>query len=88
MIIVFKPKATEEDVQKIVNQVEAKGLSTHLVVGEDVTICGIIGDTTKVDPRTIEVSSSVEKVMHVGEPYKLANRAFHPDDSVIDVSGV
>ena len=88
MIIVFKPKATEEDVQKIVNQVEAKGLSTHLVVGEDVTICGIIGDTTKVDPRTIEVSSSVEKLMHVGEPYKLANRAFHPDDSVIDVSGV
>ena len=88
MIIVFKPKATEEDVQKIVKQVEDKGLSTHLVVGEDVTICGIIGDTTKVDPRTIEVSSSVEKVMHVGEPYKLANRAFHPDDSVIDVSGV
>ena len=88
MIIVFKPKTTEEDVQKIVNQVEAKGLSTHLVVGEDVTICGIIGDTTKVDPRTIEVSPAVEKVMHVGEPYKLANRAFHPDDSIIDVSGV
>lgn len=88
MIIVFKPKTKEEDVEKIVKQVEAKGLSTHLVVGEDVTICGIIGDTTKVDPRTIEVSPAVEKVMHVGEPYKLANRAFHPEDSIIDVSGV
>ena len=51
MIIVFKPKTKEEEVQKIVKQVEDKGLSTHLVVGEDVTICGIIGDTTKVDPR-------------------------------------
>ena len=88
MIIVFKPKTSDEDVQKIVSQVEAKGLSTHLVVGEDVTICGIIGDTTRVDPRQIEVSPSVEKVMHVGEPYKLANRAFHPDDSIIDVGGV
>ena len=88
MIIVFKPKTKEEEVQKIVKQVEDKGLSTHLVVGEDVTICGIIGDTTKVDPRQIEVLSVVEKVMHVGEPYKLANRAFHPEDSIIDVAGV
>lgn len=88
MIIVFKPKTSQEDVEKIVHQVEEKGLSTHLVVGEDVTICGIIGDTTRVDPRQIEVSACVEKVMHVGEPYKLANRAFHPEDSIIDVSGV
>ncbi|MCI9094135.1 MAG: 3-deoxy-7-phosphoheptulonate synthase, partial [Coprobacillus sp.] len=88
MIIVFKPKTKEEEVQKIVKQVEDKGLSTHLVVGEDVTICGVIGDTTKVDSRQIEVLSVVEKVMHVGEPYKLANRAFHPEDSIIDVSGV
>ena len=88
MIIVFKPRTTEEDVQKVAAQVEAKGLTTHIVVGEDVTICGVIGDTTRIDPRQIEVSSVVEKVMHVGEPYKLANRAFHPDDSIIDVSGV
>ncbi len=88
MIIVFKPKTTDEDVQKIVGQVEAKGLSTHLVVGEGVTICGVIGDTTKVDSKQIEVAPMVDKVMHVGEPYKLANRAFHPEDSIIDVGGV
>ena len=45
-------------------------------------------DTTAVDPRLFEVDSAVDKVMHVQEPYKLANRAFHPDDSIIDVSGV
>ncbi|MFR7590347.1 MAG: 3-deoxy-7-phosphoheptulonate synthase [Longibaculum sp.] len=88
MIIVFKPKTSEEEVRKVASQVEAKGLTTHIVVGEDVTICGIIGDTTIVDPKQIEVSSVVERVMHVSEPYKLANRAFHPDDSIIDVSGV
>ena len=88
MIIVFKPKTTEEEVKSVALQVEEKGLTTHIVVGEGVTICGIIGDTTRVDPKQIEVDEAVDKVMHVGEPYKLANRAFHPEDSIIDVSGV
>ena len=88
MIIVFKPKTKDEDVQKIVKQVEDKGLTTHIVVGEETTICGIIGDVTKVDPRQIEVSPVVDHVMRVSEPYKLANRAFHPEDSIIDVDGV
>ena len=88
MIIVMKARATEYDIIKVAKQVQDKGLDTHIVVGEGVTIIGVIGDTTKVDPRQIEVDSAVEKVMHVGEPYKLANRAFHPEDSVIDVAGV
>lgn len=52
------------------------------------TIIGCIGDTSRIDPKLFEVDSSVTKVMHVQEPYKLASRAFHPEDSVIDVSGV
>lgn len=52
------------------------------------TIIGCIGDTTSVDPRLFEVDTSVDKVMHVQEPYKIANRAFHPEDSIVDVSGV
>ena len=63
-------------------------LTTHVSQGEETTIIGLLGDTTKIDPRMIEVDSAVEKVMHVGEPYKLANRAFHPEDSIIDVGGV
>lgn len=88
MIIVFKPKTTDEDVQKIVKQVEDKGLTTHIVVGTETTICGVIGDVTKVDPKQLEVSPVVNHVMRVSEPYKLANRAFHPEDSIIDVAGV
>ncbi|MCD7948661.1 MAG: 3-deoxy-7-phosphoheptulonate synthase, partial [Erysipelotrichaceae bacterium] len=83
MIIVFKQKTSDEDVNKVAKHVENLGLSTHIVVGQEQTICGIIGDTTKVDPKSLEVSPVVEKVMKVSEPYKLANRAFHPDDSII-----
>ena len=52
------------------------------------TVIGCIGDTTRIDSKIFEVHSSVDKVMHVQEPYKLANRAFHPETSIIDVSGV
>jgi len=88
MIIVLKPKTTEENVRRVENMVRAKGLEVHTVVGTDLTIIGCIGDTMKVDARLFEVDKSVEKVMHVQEPYKLANRAFHPEDTIVDVSGV
>ena len=48
----------------------------------------LVGDTTRVDPKQFEVDECVERIMKVSEPYKLANRAFHPEDSIIDVSGV
>ena len=70
------------------NLVKKRGLDTHVVRGTEMTIIGCIGDTTLIDPRQFEVDSCVDKVMHVQEPYKLANRAFHPEDSVVNVSGV
>jgi len=88
MIIVFKPKAKEKDLQRVIQKVETLGLVAHVSKGEETTIVGLVGDTTKVDARMIEVDEAVEKVMHVSEPYKLANRAFHPEDSIIDVDGV
>lgn len=88
MIIVLKPRTTEENVRRVEDMVRAKGLEVHTVVGEDLTIIGCIGDTVKIDARLFEVDKSVEKVMHVQEPYKLANRAFHPEDTIVDVSGV
>ena len=88
MIIVLKQEAKNEDVTRIEKTIEEKGLQVHVSKGENQTIMGLIGDTTKVDPESIEVDPAVEKVMHVSEPYKLANRAFHPEDSVIDVDGV
>ena len=88
MIIVLKPRTTEENILRVENMVRARGLETHTVRGEELTIIGCIGDTGRVDARLFEVDKSVEKVMHVQEPYKLANRAFHPEDTIVDVAGV
>ena len=88
MIIVLKPHATKDDVSRVENMVKKRGLDTHIVQGKEMTVIGCIGDTAKVDSKLFEIDSAVDKVMHVQEPYKLANRAFHPEDSIINVSGV
>ena len=81
-------KRQTEDIAHVEQMVTVRGLDTHVVHGTDMTIIGCIGDTSKIDSKIFEVDSAVEKVMHVQEPYKLANRAFHPESSIIDVSGV
>lgn len=88
MIIVLKPQSTSDDITHVEHLVKARGLDTHIVHGEGVTIIGCIGDTSKIDSKLFEVNPAVEKVMHVQEPYKIANRAFHPEDTEVDVSGV
>ena len=88
MIIVLKPKVSKQEIQDLVEKVESYGLTAHVSQGTETTIIGMIGDVTKVDPKQLEVSSVVDHVMRVSEPYKLANRAFHPEDSIIDVAGV
>ena len=88
MIIVLKPLSPKEDIERVENMVKARGLDTHVIEGAEMTIIGCIGDTSRIDSKLFEVDPAVTKVMHVQEPYKLANRAFHPEDSIIDVSGV
>ena len=88
MIIVLKPRTTKQEIARVEEMVKARGLDTHIIEGSEMTIIGCIGDTTRIDIKLFEVDPSVTKVMHVQEPYTLASRAFHPEDSVIDVSGV
>lgn len=88
MIIVLKPRTTKQDIVRVEDMVKARGLDTHIIEGSEMTIIGCIGDTTRIDMKLFEVDPSVTKVMHVQEPYKLASRAFHPEDSMVDVSGV
>lgn len=88
MIIVLKPFTSEDNINRVESLIKKRGLDTHIVRGAEMTIIGCIGDTTAIDAKLFEVDASVDKVMHVQEPYKLANRAFHPEDSIIDVSGV
>lgn len=88
MIIVFKPQAQEKEVKRVLDKVERLGLKTHISQGENTLVVGLVGDTTRIDPKRIEVEESVDRIVKVSEPYKLANRIFHPEDTIVDVSGV
>ena len=85
MIIIMKPNASEEAVGKIKNLIESKGLQAHLSKGTEVTIVGVVGDKTKLQGANIEMAEGVDKIVPVTETYKLVNKKFHPEDSVIEV---
>ena len=85
MIIIMKPNASDEAVKKVTNLIESKGLTAHLSKGSQVTIVGVVGDKTKLLDTNIEISEGVDKVVAVTESYKLVNKKFHPEPSVVQV---
>lgn len=88
MVIVFKPGAPMDVKARIKNNLEQQGFQINEINGLNMTIFGIIGDTSTLDMNLLRVNECVDKVMRVQEPFKRANRMFHPDDSIVDVSGV
>lgn len=88
MIIVMKPGAPDQESARIKNSLEKQGFQINESRGVNYCILGVVGETSALDPDQIMVNDWVEKVMRVQEPYKRANRMFHPENSVIDVSGV
>ena len=85
MIIIVKPEVKQEQVNDLIHWIESQNLRTHLSTGDYSTIIGVIGDTSKLDSDLIRGLDIVENVKRVSEPYKSANRKFHPQDSVIQV---
>ena len=88
MIIVLKPGAPEAECRKLKDMLLREGFQINEIVGVNMTIYGVIGDTSAFDPKRITVNDYVEKVMRVQEPFKRANRMFHPENTIVDVSGV
>ena len=86
MIIIVKPETREEQIRLLAQNIEDRGLRTHIVFGDYQTIIGVIGDTRRIDDEQLSTLDIVQAVKHVSEPYKSANRKFHPDDSVIQIS--
>ena len=84
MIAVVKQSATEEQLSHLIRWIEKRGCKTDVSKGASDTIVGIIGDTTKIDPFLLESMSIIDRVQTVTEPFKMANRKFHPEDTVID----
>ncbi|UZP03023.1 3-deoxy-7-phosphoheptulonate synthase [Clostridium botulinum] len=87
MIIIMKPKASEEEIGKVKSFVESKGLETHISQGNTYYIIGIVGDTAIIDPKKLQVLKGVDRVMKVQEPFKKANRIFKPNDTTINIDG-
>lgn len=87
MIIIMKPKASEEEIRKIKEIIEGKGLEVNLSKGDTYYIIGVVGDTSIIDPKKMQVLKGVDRVMKVQEPFKKANRRFKPEDTVIDING-
>ncbi|MDE6103042.1 MAG: 3-deoxy-7-phosphoheptulonate synthase [Oscillospiraceae bacterium] len=87
MIIVCK-NSNETEIKNLTDKFEDLGFRTHLSTGTETTIIGLIGDTSKIDVEDVAALNIVEKVQRVSEPYKLVNRKFHNEDTVIDVNGV
>lgn len=88
MIIVLKSTATQEEKAKLQAKLLGQGFQIHASDGVNTTILGLVGDTAHIDIEDIMVNDCVEKVLRVQEPFKRANRAFHPENSIIDVAGV
>ena len=84
MIAVVKDSATPEQLDHFVKWIEDRGFKTNVSRGSDTTIVGIIGDTTQIDPFLLESMCIIERVERVTEPFKKANRKFHPADTVVD----
>lgn len=88
MIIVLKQDAPKEKIHEFCTELEGMGLQINDSKGSDTHILGLIGDTKAIAESWVLANPVVETCRRVSEPYKKANRKFHPDDSVIDVEGV
>lgn len=87
MVIVLKPHASAQKIEELVYEIENKGLIVEKVVGSDYTILGLVGDTSSIDIDRMKVHEIVHKVMRIQEPFKRANRLFHPKSSTVNISG-
>ncbi len=87
MIVVIKKGQEQKQIDNLTKWIKGLGLGVHVSQGENSTIIGLIGDTSKVDIDLIRSLDIVDSVTRVQEPYKNANRKFHPQDTIVDVAG-
>lgn len=83
MVVIMKPNFTQEQLNTAVRELETAGVKVMISKGSETTILGAEGNAAGIDKEKLEQLPGVERVMAVSEPYKLANRKYHPDDTVI-----
>ena len=88
MVIIMKPGTSKERIEALAHELEVKGLKVGITNGVGCSILGLVGDTHDLHVDDLSLHEGVERVMRVQEPYKKANRKFHPDDTVVSVGDV
>ena len=89
MMIILRPNTTQDKIEQLQNYIaKMGGIEVQHIQGQDTTILGLSGDTSRIDPGTFDMFEFVERTMKVAEPYKKANRKYHPENTVINASGV
>ena len=86
MIIALKRDIRQEEKEHLISWLESYGVRTHVSEGEYQTVIGLVGDTTRIDTDLISGLDIVQSVTRISEPFKKANRKFHPDDTVVQVT--
>ena len=88
MVIVIRGDAPQEEIEHIKKKMKTEhAIDIHESIGQSYHLLGIVGDTSTIDPSMVQANRIVEKLIIVQEPYKKANKMFHPKDTVIDVLG-
>ena len=88
MIIVVKREHEKKQLDNLIKWVKSQGVEIDLSVGANSTVLGLVGDTSRIDIDLVRSLDIVEDVKRIQEPYKCANRKFHPEDTVVNVNGV
>lgn len=88
MVIVLKPNAARNEIDEIKKELDSMGMDVQINQGVECTILGVVGNTSAVDTDSLALHSCVDRVMRVSEPFKKANRKFHPENTVVDICGV
>ena len=86
MIIIMKQGTTHEHVEELSQHIERWNVKANPIYGEDTIVIGLVGDTGAVDKDALMLDPQVENIIKVQEPFKLANRKFHPDNSVVEIA--
>ena len=85
MIVVLKHNPNRDQLESLITWLQEKGIIIHTSIGEANTILGLVGDTSRVDMELLSSLEIVESVKRVSEPFKQANRKFHPKDTIVEV---
>lgn len=88
MIIVMKPNASMEAINNVVSFIQSQGLETHLSHGHEITIIGVVGNKNALADKNLEIKEGVDRIVSVTESYKLANKKFHPEPTIVKVGNV